>query len=285
MISDLFAAGKPTLSFEVFPPKKNTEFKSAYETLDAMAALKPDFISCTYGAGGSGTAGTVELSSYIQNHLNIDALAHITCVGSRKTDILDVCGRLKSAGISHVLALRGDRPKAMTDEQFDSREFLHASDMVSYLKENTDFELAGACYPEKHFEASDIDADLANLQIKIRAGVSFLITQLFFDNDVFYAFEDTVREMGITLPICAGIMPVTTAKQLGTTVSLSGSSVPKKLADIIAKYGESADDMRKAGTDFAVRQILDLQDHGVHDIHIYSMNKAEMTAEIVNAIR
>jgi 5,10-methylenetetrahydrofolate reductase len=285
MISDLFAAGKPTVSLEVFPPKKNEEFKAAYETLDAMAALKPDFISITYGAGGSRAANTVELSSYIQNRLHIDALAHITCVGCRRDDIRHICDELSSSNIKHVLALRGDRPKDMTDEQFDSREFSHASDMVSYLRANTELEIAGACYPEKHFEAPDMKTDIGNLQKKISAGVSFLITQLFFDNDVFYSFEDTLRESGTSIPICAGIMPVTSARQLGTTVNLSGSSVPKKLSDVIAKYGDSADDMRKAGIDFAINQILDLMEHGVHDIHIYSMNKPQMTAEIINAIR
>ncbi len=284
MISDVLDKKKNVISLEVFPPKKNEGFKDAFETLDEMAALKPDFISCTYGAGGSHAANTIELSSYIQNKLHIDALAHITCVGCHRNDIQQICSELEKSNISHVLALRGDRPNDMSDEQFDSREFTYASDMVAFLKKNSRLDIAGACYPEKHYEARDIDTDLANLQKKVAAGVSFLITQLFFDNDVFYAFEDMARENGIEVPICAGIMPVTSAKQLGTTVTLSGSSVPKKLSDIIARYGDNADDMRKAGTDFAISQILDLQEHGTRDIHIYSMNKSKITAQIVNAI-
>lgn len=284
MISDLFKAGKPTLSFEVYPPKKNEDFSSAHETLDKMAALNPDFISITYGAGGSRAANTVELSSYIQNKLHIDALAHITCVGCRMDDIKHITDEFSRNNIKHVLALRGDRPRDMSDEQFATRDFMYASEMTEWLKKNTSFEIAGACYPEKHFEAPDADTDLLNLKKKIKAGASFLITQLFFDNDAFYSFLDRARESGITVPVCAGIMPVTSAKQLGTTVTLSGSSVPKKMADMIAKYGDSPDDMRKAGIDFAISQILDLREHSVGDIHIYSMNKPEMTAEIVKAI-
>lgn len=285
MISDIFNPQKSTLSFEVYPPKKNEDFDSAHETLDKMALLKPDFISITYGAGGSRAANTVELSSYIQNKLGIDALSHITCVGSRIDDIKKISEDLEKEGIHNVLALRGDRPRDMTDEQYESRDFRYASEMTAWLKKNTDLKIAGACYPEKHFEAPDFDTDLENLKKKVDAGVSFLITQLFFDNDAFYEFEDRARESGISIPICAGIMPVTTSKQLGTTVTLSGSSVPKKLTDVIARYGDHPDEMRKAGIDFAISQITDLKEHGVKDIHIYSMNKPDMTAEIVKAIQ
>ena len=285
MISELFKTGKPTLSFEVFPPKKTEDFDSAHEVLDSMAALHPDFISITYGAGGLRAANTIELSSYIQNTLHIDALAHITCVGCRIDYIKKIVDDMKKNNIDQVLALRGDRPRDMTDEQYESRDFRYASEMTEWLKKNTDFDIAGACYPEKHFEALDTDTDLRNLKKKVDAGASFLITQLFFDNELFYRFLGAAREKGISVPICAGIMPITTAKQLGSTVTLSGSSVPKKMADIIARFGDDPDDMRKAGTDYAISQILDLKAHGIKDIHIYSMNKPQMTAEIVNAIR
>lgn len=284
MIRDIFDK-KQTLSFEVFPPKKDGEFEAAFGILDRLGALQPDFISVTYGAGGSRSKKTVDIASYIQNTLHIDALAHMTCVGNRREDIARVLEEFQNANITHCLALRGDRPKDMTDEQYASRDFAHASDMIAYLKEHSSLHMAGACYPEKHFEASSMDADLDNLLRKQEAGAEFLISQLFFDNASFCTFRDRAARKGITVPICAGIMPITTAKQIGTTVSLSGSSVPKALADIIANYGEKPEDMRKAGIEYAIGQISDLQKNGVDGIHLYTMNKPETAAEIVNAIR
>lgn len=276
---------KHTLSFEVFPPKKDGEFEAAYEVLDALGKLSPDFISVTYGAGGSRSKKTVDIASYIQNTLHIDALAHMTCVGCKKEALLQVYEELKAANVSHVLALRGDRPKDMSDQQFASRDFAHANDMIAFLKKHTDLQIAGACYPEKHYECFSMESDLTHLKEKQDAGAQFFITQLFFDNDSFYSFLEKAGKKGITIPICAGIMPITSAKQLGTTVSLSGSSVPKALADIIATYGESPEDMRKAGIDYAIRQIQDLQQNHVDGIHIYTMNKPKTAAEIVAAIR
>lgn len=284
MIKDLLQ-NKQTLSFEVFPPKKEGEFDTAYEVMDALGKLEPDFISVTYGAGGSRSQKTVDIASYIQNTLHIDALAHMTCVGSKKEALLQVYEELKQAGVSHILALRGDRPKDMTDEQFDARDFAHASDMITFLKEHTDLHMAGACYPEKHYECFSMETDLNNLKHKQEAGAEFLITQLFFDNDFFYSFREKAAKKGITLPICAGIMPITTPKQIGTTITLSGSSIPKELADIVAKYGENPEDIRKAGIDYAIRQIQDLQQNGVDGIHIYTMNRPKTAAEIVSAIR
>ncbi len=269
-----------SLSFEVFPPKKEEEFENIFDFLRAAAKLHPDFISCTYGAGGSRAGKTIEIASFIQKELGIDAIAHITCVGFTHADLEKNCEALTAAGVNHVLALRGDRPQHMTDEQFNSREFFYATDLVRHLKEHTSLQISGACYPEKHFEAPSLEEDLIHLKEKVDAGVSSLVTQMFFDNTCFYRFIELVRAKGITVPIHAGIMPITTAKQLGTTVSLSGSSVPKELADLIATYGENKEDMRKAGIDYAVRQIQDLREHGVDGIHIYSMNKLKTTTEI-----
>lgn len=276
---------EPALSFEVFPPKKDGEFEAAFAVLDQLGALSPDFISVTYGAGGSNSKKTVEIASYIQNTLKIPALAHVTCVGNRATDVLETINALKANNVSNILALRGDRPRDMTDEQFHSREFAHASDMIRYLKERTNMNIAGACYPEKHFESFSMESDLKHLKEKQDAGADLLITQLFFDNDYFYSFREKAAKKGITLPIHAGIMPITTAKQIGTTVSLSGSSVPKAMADIIAKYADSPEDMRKAGIDYANRQILDLLENDVDGVHIYTMNKPKMAKEIMEAIR
>ena len=283
MIQNMFQ-NKRSISFEVFPPKKDGEFETAFEVLDAMGKLSPDFISVTYGAGGSRSGKTVEIASYIQNKLGIDAMAHVTCVGSKKEQLLEVYDALKKNGVNHVLALRGDRPRDMSDEQFASRDFAHACDMMEFLKENTDLHMAGACYPEKHFESFSMESDLNNLKKKQEAGAEFFISQLFFDNDFYYSFLERAAKKGITVPICAGIMPITAAKQIGTTITLAGSSVPKALADIIATYGENPEDMRKAGIDYAIRQIRDLQENGVNDIHIYTMNKPKMAKEIVDSI-
>lgn len=272
------------LSFEVFPPKKDEDFDNAYQIMQELGRLNPDFISCTYGAGGSRASKTIEIASFIQNELNIDAIAHITCVGFTKEDLQQNCNALQRAGITHVLALRGDRPQTMTDEQFNNREFYYAADLVHYLKEHTDLQISGACYPEKHYEAPNFEEDLRHLKEKVDAGVSSLISQMFFDNNYFYRFLDKAKTLGINVPIHAGIMPITTARQLGTTVSLSGSSVPKELADLIATYGDDKEDMRKAGVDYAVRQIRDLKEHGVDGIHIYSMNKVKSTGEICSMI-
>ena len=283
MLKDIFSK-KKTLSFEVFPPKKDGEFEAAFEILDSLGKLKPDFISVTYGAGGSRSGKTVEIASYIRNQLGIDAVAHMTCVGSRKEDLLLVAESLGEHHVEYVLALRGDRPRDMSDEQYASRDFAHASDMVEFLKKNTRLRMAGACYPEKHYECFSMESDLNNLLKKQQAGAEFLISQLFFDNDYYYAFLEKTRRKGITIPICAGIMPITSSKQIGTTVSLSGSSVPKALADLIANYGDNKEDMRKAGIDYAIRQIRDLQENGIDNIHIYTMNKPRMAGEILNGI-
>lgn len=284
MIKDKFTTKKPLLSFEVFPPKKDSDFDSVHHTLDELKTLNPDFISVTYGAGGSKSKKTIDIASYIQNTLQIDALAHMTCVGNTKEDIHKICKDLEANNLKHVLALRGDRPKDMTDEQFDGLEFMYATDLAHFLKANTALNIAGACYVEKHFEAFSKESDINHLKTKIEAGCDFLITQLFFDNDFFYDFRERCAKKNIHLPICAGIMPITTSNQIGTTVSLSGSSVPKMLADIIAKYGDNPDDMRKAGIDFAIRQIQDLKENDVDGIHIYTMNKAQTAFDIVKNI-
>ena len=285
MIKDTINKNECNISFEVFPPKKDADFDTAYDTLNALSTLHPDFISVTYGAGGSKSKKTLEIASYIQNTLHIEALAHLTCVGSKKEDILSIASQFAEHNITQVLALRGDRPKDMSDEQYNLRDFAHASDLITFLKAETDLSCAGACYPEKHFECFSKETDLLHLKFKQDAGADFFISQLFFDNDYFYDFRERAAKKGITVPILAGIMPVTSATQLGTTVSLSGSSIPKAFSDLIATYGDNPEDMRKAGIDYAIRQILDLKANGVDGIHIYTMNKPKMAAEIVNSNR
>jgi len=272
------------LSFEVFPPKKDSDFTTVYDVVRDLSVMSPDYISVTYGAGGSQSKKTVEIASYIQNHLHVDAVAHMTCVGSTKESIRGLCSELKKEGVKNILALRGDRPKDMTDEQYERREFTYATDLIQTLKEEGSFHIMAACYPEKHFEAFSKETDIKHMKEKQDLGVEHFITQLFFDNDYFYDFRERAAKKGITVPIHAGIMPITSAKQIGTSISLSGSSVPKMLSDIIALYGDNPEDMYKAGIDYAIRQIKDLIDNDVYGVHIYTMNKQSIAKEIEAAL-
>ncbi|MFI3176526.1 MAG: methylenetetrahydrofolate reductase [NAD(P)H] [Eubacteriales bacterium] len=280
-MKDLYQRKQPVLSFEIFPSSKVQPVSKTYEVLDELATLQPDYISVTYGAGGTNADEAIAVNSYIQNTLGIPTLAHLTCIRYTREELLTICQELKENHINHVLSLRGDRPLNMSDEDYAKREFHYATQMVQVLREHTDLTIAGAAYPEKHFEAPSFSADLNHLKEKVDAGLSFLITQLFFDNELFYRFLEEARKLGITIPISCGIMPITSTKQLSHTISLSGSSVPKSLSDLIAKYGENPDDMRKAGCEFATKQMNDLITHGVDGIHLYTMNRSKTTAEIV----
>lgn len=279
---------RPVLSCEIFPPKKADSFPGVFKIVDKIAALKPAFISVTYGAGGSNSGRQLEIVDYIQNHSRIEALAHITSVGFNKAALEKGISDYEDKNIRNILALRGDRPKDMTDEQFDAREFNHASDMVSFIRSSgrnkDELCIAGACYPEKHSEAPDRLTDIFYLKEKQDAGCDFFISQLFFENTIFYKFLDYAGKNGITIPIHAGIMPITDAGQLGRTVTLSGTSIPKKLADLCAKYGDRPEEMKKAGTDYAVNQAIDLKQYGVHGIHVYAMNKPELCEAIFEAL-
>ncbi len=272
------------ISFEVFPPKKDGNFGTAFEVVRKLSAVKPEFISVTYGAGGSKSGKTLEIASHIQKNCDTIAVAHLTCVGSRREDIMARCREFEENQIRYVLALRGDRPRDMSDEQYNGREFIHATDMIQFIRENSRLHVMAACYPEKHFEAADFERDLQYMKLKQDLGVESFISQLFFDNQCFFRFRDKTAAYGIEKPIHAGIMPIVSANQIGTSVSLSGSSVPKGLADMIARYGDNAEDMYKAGVDYAVNQISGLKEQGVEYIHIYTMNKAEVALEIVKNI-
>ena len=289
MIKDLSYSNGSVLSCEIFPPKKEAGFPKVFEVIDRIASLDPAFISVTYGAGGSNSGKQLEIVDYIQNKKKIEALAHITSVGYDKNTLEKGLKNFEDKGILNVLALRGDRPKDMTDEQYDSREFEHATDMVSYMRStgrtSDKLCIAGACYPEKHSEAPDKLTDIFHLKEKQNAGTDFFISQLFFENTLFYRFLDLAEKNGIEIPIHAGIMPITDPGQLGRTVTLSGTSVPKKLADICAKYGDNPEDMKKAGIEYAVNQAVDLMTYGVSGIHVYAMNKPELCEAIFEAVR
>jgi methylenetetrahydrofolate reductase (NADPH) len=284
MIKDIYKQDKTVYSFEVFPPKKEEEIYDIYKTLDTLKTLQPDFISVTYGAGGSNSKKTATIAAYIQNICEIEAIAHLTAVAMDEKFLVHFLDELKTKGVSNVLALRGDRPKDMSDEDYNNRVFLHAEDIIRLIHNHSQVCVAAACYPEIHPESESREKDLEYLKQKVDSGVNFLITQMFFDNSKFYEFRDLARKQGIQVPISAGIMPITSAKQLGTSVTLSGTSVPQALSSMVAKYGDSPADLRKAGIEYAAKQIEDLEKNGVDGIHIYTMNKAATAVEIMGLL-
>ena len=267
-------------SVEVFPPKRTDDIYDIFRTLDELSDMKPDFISVTYGAGGSNSKKTATLCAYVQNICEVAAIAHMTAAGMTKEKLVDLLKELKHKGVNRVLSLRGDKPRDMSQEEFDGRYYKYASDMIPDIKEVGDFKIAVACYPEKHPESPDFDTDIMMLKKKVETGADELITQMFFENEKFYYFMDKLRAAGVDVPVHAGIMPITAAKQLGTSVSLSGSSVPHDMSEMIARYADDPVGMREAGIEYAIKQIDDLMKHGVEGIHLYSMNKSQVTRKI-----
>ncbi|WP_035795037.1 methylenetetrahydrofolate reductase [Butyrivibrio sp. WCD3002] len=285
-ILDKFEAGKTVLSCEIFPPKKEEEFLGIQSKLDKISEIGPDFISITYGAGGSNAGKAVEIANYAKNSAKLEVVSHITSVGFTKEKLDEGLAKFKEIGIDNVLVLRGDRPKNMTDEEFNSRDFLHASDMAQYIRSaGMDFTMVGACYPHRHPESATDEIDVMNTKIKVDCGCQLLISQLFFDNSYFLRLVDKLHDLGVKVPISAGIMPITSAKQLGTTVTLSGTTVPEELSSIISKYGDDPAQMRKYGVDYAIKQAMELKERGVDGIHLYIMNKPELAEEMFAALR
>ncbi|MGL4798031.1 MAG: methylenetetrahydrofolate reductase [NAD(P)H] [Cellulosilyticaceae bacterium] len=270
---------KPTISFEIFPPKGSSNIESIYSTIDALAPLRPDYISVTYGAGGSNQQNTLEIASLLKNKYDIEPVAHLTCVGATKASIDEILDKFEAAGVSRILALRGDLPNedALGD-------FKYASDLVTYIKARGGFEVVGACYPEKHLEAYSLEEDLINLKHKVDQGTEMLVSQLFFDNQVFYEWEQKARAHGVEVPIVAGIMPITSAKQLERMVTLCGATIPKEIQQLVKAYGHNAQALREAGIAYATMQIIDLLAHGVDGIHLYTMNQADIAKKIMENI-
>lgn len=285
MIKSMYAEKKIVYSLEVFPPKADADIQTIFTALDAMKEVDPDYISVTYGAGGSNSGKTLEIASYIQNECGIEAVSHLTCAALTPQKLQFFLGELKEKRVKNILALRGDKPLDMTEQEFESRYFKHASDLVKAIDKHPLGSIGGACYPEIHPESANRATDIRFLKEKTEAGMDFLITQLFYDNSVFYKFMEEVERSGISVPIAAGIMPVTAASQIKRTVELSGSKVPDKLSRLLAKYRDNAEDLRKAGIEFAINQIEDLQRHGVRGIHLYSMNKADVAKEVFDTIK
>lgn len=277
-IKDIIGQDKATLSMEVFPPKKDTDFAEVQEAALRIAALKPDYMSVTYGAGGSTKGNTIKLASEIQNQFDVPAIAHLTCVCADKNSIKNALDEMKAAGIENILALRGDIPKDYNGEVFT--ELSHASELVSLIKEYGDFCVGGACYPEVHPDSESKAEDIIGLKKKVEAGCDYLTTQMFFDNNIFFNFMYRVREAGITVPIIAGIMPVTRRVQVKNAVKLSGCNVPERFKNIVDRFGDTDAAMKQAGIVYATDQIIDLLANDIKNIHVYSMNKPEVAAGI-----
>lgn len=278
--SELFKR-KRVLSFEIFPPKRTDPIDTIYDTVEKLKDLSPDFISVTYGAGGNqSNRNTFEIASAVKNRYGVESVAHLPCINLTKEAVLDMLDNLKKAGIENMLALRGDINPDFTPKN----DFKHASDLISFIKEHSDFNIIGACYPERHIECRSVIEDIRNLKSKVDAGTDHLITQLFFDNSYFYSFQERAAIAGINVPIQAGIMPVVNKKQIERMVSLCGVDLPKKFLSIMNRYENNPEAMRDAGIAYAVDQMVDLIAQGVDGIHLYTMNNPYIAFRIYEAI-
>ena len=276
-IIDIIRAGKPSLSFEVFPPKTSDTFENVKRASEEIATLNPSFMSVTYGAGGGTSEYTLEIAKNLESK-GITALAHLTCVNSTKNEVEMRLKRLKESGIENILALRGDiTPENQNRESWD---YHYANELVAQIKKEYDFCVGGACYPEGHPECETQSLDIKNLKRKVEAGCDFLTTQMFFDNNILYNFIYKLRENDINVPIVAGIMPVTNGKQIKRTCALSGSVLPPRFKAIVDKYGDNPEAMKQAGIAYATEQIIDLYANGINVVHVYSMNKFDVAKKI-----
>ena len=273
-IKDILNRERPVLSFEVFPPKKESSYQSVERAVHEIAALKPAFMSVTYGAGGGTSRYTVDIASNLMQKYGVTAMVHLTCVSSSREQIRLLADRIKAEGIENILALRGDIPEV------PGKDYRYASELIRELKAAGDFCIGGACYPEGHPESPNRREDLRRLKEKVDAGCDFLTTQMFFDNDLFYYFLSEARKMGITVPILAGVMPLTNIRQLKRTLSLSGTHLPVRLQRMADRFGDRPEAMEQAGIAYATEQIMDLLANGVHAVHIYTMNHPDVTAQI-----
>lgn len=270
------------ISFEVFPPKTDSAFESIEWSVRELAAWNPDFMSVTYGAGGGTSQYTTKIASLIKNRLDTTALAHLTCASTPKDKIKEILDTLKENHIDNILAMRGDIPAGY--EKPDGEYYEYAYELVRYIKEYGYFDIGGACYPECHPECDSLDKDIDHLKLKVDSGVNFLITQLFYKNDIFYSFMDKVRQKGIYAPVFSGIMPITNIKQIDRIISLSGTKLPYEVSEFLEKYKDSPEDLEKAGLNFAIKQINDLLSNGVNGIHIYTMNKPYVARAVLKGI-
>lgn len=279
IIDKLNHGDKIRISFEVFPPKTDAGVDKVMEATDRIAALKPSYISVTYGAGGGTSKNTARIANHIKSDLGVESLAHLTCASSTKEEVRKVVADLKALGIENILALRGDIPQGMPFPTAD--RFRYAYELVEEIRKNGDFCVGAACYPEGHVENEHKADDIKYLKQKVDAGVDFLTTQMFFDNDIHYNFLYRIREAGIMVPVLPGIMPITSATQMKRSRELSGTVFPRRFLSILDRFGDHPEAMRQAGIAYATDQIIDLLANGVKNIHIYSMNKPDVAAAIM----
>lgn len=271
-IIDLIKEGKPSISFEVFPPKKDSEFSSIEKAIREIADLKPGFMSVTYGAGGGTDKYTLDIAKEIERDFGVPTIAHVTCVSSTKETVLERIRDLKEGGIQNVMALRGDLAEEIKGD-LDNRELVHAVQLVRLLRESQgDFCIGGACYPEVHPESPNQKTDLKYIKEKVDAGCDFLTTQMFFDNNLLYNFLYKLREIGVTVPVIPGIMPITKGNQVDRAIRLSGSHMPQRFKALVDKFGDDPDAMKQAGIAYATDQIIDLFANGINYVHVYTMN-------------
>lgn len=280
-IKDLLTQNTPTLSFEVFPPKTETGFDSVKTATEEIAKLRPAFMSVTYGAGGGISRFTLDIAQNIQALYGVPTLAHLTCVSSTKQTVRQKIQEIQAADIENVMALRGDIPAGQEDADRSQWNYRYAIELVQELKAaNPDFCVGGACYPEIHPESANQKEDIRRLKEKVDAGCDFLTTQMFFDNNLLYNFLYKIREAGITVPVIAGIMPITNANQVDRAIKLSGSFMPQRFKSLVDKFGSHPAAMKQAGIAYATDQIIDLYANGITDVHVYSMNKPDVAAKI-----
>ena len=281
-LTEIINSEKFSMSFEVFPPKTETDFALVSAATLEIARLKPSFISVTYGAGG-GTRGklTSEIAKKIKSESGVETLAHLTCVASTKESIRSRLEEYKAADIDNIMALRGDLPASLESSDPTSWAYAHASDLIEEIRSSgLDFCVGGACYPEKHPESANKSEDISFLKRKVLAGCDFLTTQMFFDNDIFYNFLYRLRDAGVTTPVLAGVMPITNGRQVERAVKLSGSFMPQKFENLVDRFGSDDRAMKQAGIAYATEQIIDLFANGITNVHVYTMNKPDVAAKI-----
>ena len=283
-ISDILDSGRRPVSFEFFPPKTDDGVESLFKTIEKLKVYQPSYVSVTYGAGGSTRDRTVDLVTRIKQETGLEVMSHLTCVAQTKEDVHNVLLRLDEAGIDNVLALRGDPPRG--EEKFTPAEggFRYSSELVTYIHDNFDFGIAGACFPEGHLDSVDLETDIAYLKLKVEAGADFLITQLFFDNDDFHQFMDRAIRAGIEVPILAGILPIVSTPQIRRFVALCGAKIPPELDAQLERYLDDDDAVREIGIEHATRQIEELWRNGVAGIHLYTLNKSYSVSKILSSL-
>ena len=282
-LTEIFKAKKYALSFEVFPPKTDDVYDSVKTSTEEIAKLSPAFMSVTYGAGGGTSKYTLEIAKNIRERFGVESLAHLTCVSSTRETVLSRIEDCKEAGVQNIMALRGDIPKEMQGADRSGWAYRHAVDLIREIKQGGgDFCVGGACYPEVHPESANQNDDILYLKEKVDAGCDFLTTQMFFDNNLLYNFLYKIRQAGIEVPVIAGVMPITNAKQVERAISLSGSFMPQRFKSLVDKFGDDSAAMKQAGIAYATDQIIDLYANGVQCVHVYSMNKPDVAEAIWN---